>query len=187
MKKKSFYNEELEKTSEYTEIWKYETVKVKDLSDLVVRNHYWKDETGELWLDFNDPNENFRNIFDTYRKRKGFMEPNKIKELRNKLDLSLRDFARNLGISYAKLSQIENNKRIQTLSQEISFRKAQQDYECQGYLTTYLSNDDTGDMLTRALEKKETINLKNNRSFYSQKAVQRVISFDMNEIVGGTA
>jgi len=123
MRKKSFYNEELEKTGEYTEIWEYETIKIKDLSDLVVRNHYWKDETGELWLDFNNPNENFRNIFDAYRKRKGFIKPNQVKKLRNKLNLNLRDFARILGISYDELSQIENNKRIQTHSQDISFRK----------------------------------------------------------------
>lgn len=127
--KKVFYNEELDTTEEYSEVWKYELMQVKDIPDLIVRNHYWKDDRGELWLDFNDPNENFRRAFNAYRSRKEFMQPNDIKKLRGNLHLSQRVFSERLGISYAKASRIENNKRVQTLSQEISFRKAQQDCE----------------------------------------------------------
>lgn len=129
MTKKVFYNEELDTTEEYSEVWKYELMQVKDIPDLIVRNHYWKDDRGELWLDFDDPNENFRRAFNAYRSRKGFMQPNDIKQLRENLHLSQRVFSERLGISHAKASRIENNKRVQTLSQEISFRKAQQDCE----------------------------------------------------------
>lgn len=55
MAKKTFYNEELNTTEEYSEVWKYELMRVKDISDLIVHNHYWKDSRGELWLDFDDP------------------------------------------------------------------------------------------------------------------------------------
>ncbi|PME01829.1 hypothetical protein [Lactiplantibacillus plantarum] len=82
MAKKTFYNEELNTTEEYSEVWKYELMRVKDISDLIVHNHYWKDSRGELWLDFDDPNENFRKAFNAYRNRKGFMQPNEIKKLR---------------------------------------------------------------------------------------------------------
>ncbi|RRK09758.1 helix-turn-helix domain-containing protein [Lactiplantibacillus garii] len=153
MIKKIFFNVELNTTAEYTEVWKYEVVKVKDVPDLLVRNHYWQDAQGELWLDFEDPNENFRGIFNAYRKRKGFMQPWEVKKLRANLGLSLRDFAERLGISYAKVSQIENNKRIQTLAQEVAFRKAQQDYQRQGYLTSYAVAPSSGETLTRVLGK----------------------------------
>ena len=113
------------------EVKKHEIIKVKDISDLLVCNRYWQDSDGELWLDFDDPNENFRGIFNAYRERKGFMQPTELKILRRNFNLSLREFAEWLGISYSKVSQVENNKRIQTLTQEVAFRKVQQDYHHQ--------------------------------------------------------
>ncbi|PTM22155.1 transcriptional regulator [Lactobacillus sp. PFC-70] len=151
MKKRTFYNPETETKEEYTEVWKTESVSVKDIKDLLVTNHYWEDREGELWLDFEDPNENFRAAFNAYRRRKGYMEPQQIKDLRKRLGLDLRRFAERLGISYSKLSQIENNKRVQTLSQEVSFRKAQQDYQRQGFLTDYSATANVEKLLTVAI------------------------------------
>ena len=125
MRKRIFYNEELEAEGEYTEVWKQEVMRVRDVSDLVLCNHYWQDKDGELWVDFEDPNENLRKAFIEYRRRKGFMRPEEIKELRRKLELSTQDFAKMIGIDCDELVQIERNSRIQTLSQENFFKKIQ--------------------------------------------------------------
>jgi len=92
-KRKEFYNPELETTENYDEVWKLEVIKVKDESDLVVMNHYWQDKDGELWGDFNNPMENVKRGFDAYRKRKGYMTPDEIRNLRNQLNMSVKEFA----------------------------------------------------------------------------------------------
>ena len=185
MTKKTFYNEELNTTEEYSEVWKYELMRVKDISDLIVHNHYWKDSRGELWLDFDDPNENCRKAFNAYRNRKGFMQPNEIKKLRENLHLSQRVFSERLGISYAKVSQIENNKRVQTLSQEVSFRKAQQDYEKQGFLTSYDSDTSDSAELTKVLTETEYVDTA--KYFYKTNDSSETTIFKVQEFVGGVA
>lgn len=129
IKKKEFYNPELETTELYTEIWEPELIEVRDISDLLVVNHYWQDAEGELWGDFNDPMENVRNGFDAYRKRKGYMMPNEIQNLRNKLGMTVREFANTLGIGSSTLTQIENNKRLQVKYQENLFQAVKNQYK----------------------------------------------------------
>lgn len=92
-KRKEFYNPELETTENYDEVWKLEVIKVKDESDLVVMNHYWQDKDGELWGDFNNPMENVKRGLDAYRKRKGYMTPDEIRNLRNQLNMLVKEFA----------------------------------------------------------------------------------------------
>lgn len=117
-RKKEFYNPELETTEVYTEVWQSEIVKVRDIDDLIVRNHYWKDAAGELWGDFDDPMENVRNSFNAYRERQGYLKPDEIRALRQNLGLSVRQFASELGIGFSTLNQIENNQRLQVKYQE---------------------------------------------------------------------
>ncbi|NRO04897.1 helix-turn-helix domain-containing protein [Lactobacillus helveticus] len=128
---KKFYNPELETTENYAEVWKPEVIKVKDESDLVVMNHYWQDKDGELWGDFNNPMENVKRGFDAYRKRKGYMTPDEIRNLRNQLNMSVREFANAIGIGSSSLTQIENNQRVQVKYQEILFRAVKESYEYQ--------------------------------------------------------
>lgn len=128
---KEFYNPELETTENYAEVWKPEVIKVKDESGLVVMNHYWQDKDGELWGDFNNPMENVKRGFDAYRKRKGYMTPDEIRNLRNKLNMSVREFANAIGIGSSSLTQIENNQRVQVKYQEILFRAVKESYEYQ--------------------------------------------------------
>ncbi|MFT8425283.1 MAG: helix-turn-helix domain-containing protein [Liquorilactobacillus sp.] len=132
MKKiKKFYNPELETTENYTEVWKPEVIEVKDEADLLVLNHYWQDKHGDLWGDFDDPMENVRRGFDAYRKRKGYMTPDDIRNLRNQLNMSVRDFANAIGIGFSSLTQIENNQRVQVRYQDILFRLVKENYEYQ--------------------------------------------------------
>ena len=99
MTQRQFYNPELEQTGLYTEVWQTEHIQVKDIQDLVVTNHYWQDAAGELWADFDDPMENVHRSFDTYRKRKGYLTPNQIRQLREDLHLTVRQMATALGIT----------------------------------------------------------------------------------------
>lgn len=177
MNERTFFNEELNTTAKYLEVWKYEVVKVRDIEDLLVYNHYWQDAEGELWLDFMDPNENMRTAFDAYRSRKGFMHPEAIKQLRQNLQLSQRAFSERLGISYSKLSQIETNKRIQTLSQEIGFRKAEQDFKTQGYLKSYAVESSPSDKLTECLTGVATISTHNLSYIRHQPASFKISRF----------
>ncbi|GAW99098.1 helix-turn-helix domain-containing protein [Secundilactobacillus mixtipabuli] len=128
-RKKEFYNPELEITEIYTEVWRSEIVKVRDINDLIVRNHYWEDASGELWGDFDDPMENVRNSFNAYRERQGYLTPDDIRTLRQKLGLSVRQFANELGIGSSTLTQIENNQRLQVKYQEKLFRAAEMFYQ----------------------------------------------------------
>ncbi|ETA74458.1 helix-turn-helix domain-containing protein [Ligilactobacillus equi] len=120
-KKKVFYNPEYEKEDEYTEVWKLELVSVKDVDDLLVYNHYWKDSDGELWGDFDNPMENVKRAIVAYRERKDYMSSKAIKNLRKSMNMTVREFSKKYGISTSSLTQIENDQRIQTRYQEALF------------------------------------------------------------------
>lgn len=185
--KKFFYNPETEEKAEYTEVWKNEVIAMKDIKDLVVTTHYWEDDEGELWLDFDDPNENLRIIFDAYRKRKGYMQPEQVKKLRKCLKLSQRDFASRLGISYSKLSQIESNKRVQSLSQENVFRKAEYDYNWQGYLVNPTEEPSIEELLSNAAKIYESESLKSPVDPYTLGKNTKEKFFSIDTVIGGVA
>lgn len=124
---KNFFNPELNREDTYTEVWLPEKVTVKDEQGLSIVNHYWQDNSGKLWTDFDHPMENVYRAFAAYRKRKKYMSAAQIKNLRKKLGLSVREFADNLGISSDTLIQIENNHKIQTEQQERLFENALND------------------------------------------------------------
>lgn len=125
---KEFYNPEKDITELYTEKWLPEVVQVKDVDDLLILSHYWQDNEGELWTDFDHPMENVTRAFDEYRQRKDFMAANDIYQLRQQLGLSVRDFADRLGISPSALSQIETNRRVQTKYQDNLFKATKEQY-----------------------------------------------------------
>jgi transcriptional regulator with XRE-family HTH domain len=150
MNKKKFLNPEKGIEEYYTERLIPELITVKDVDDLIVVNHYWEDSDGELWVDFENPDENLAKAFDAYRSRKGFMTPQELKKLLENLHISVRDFAKNLGISYSVVSQIQNNQRVQTLYQENLFRSAQKEYEEKGVLQNRVKNDYITDLLNES-------------------------------------
>ncbi|GAX07994.1 hypothetical protein IWT5_01145 [Secundilactobacillus silagincola] len=124
---KRFYNEELGTTGLYTEVWLTETVRVKDVDDLLVENHYWRDSDDELWNDFDNPMENVKRAFDAYRTRKCYMSPNEIRNLRESMGLSDSKFADALGIASSIVTEIEKNRRVQDEHQEGLFRSVGND------------------------------------------------------------
>lgn len=141
--RKKLFNPELETTDWYTEVWRVELVQVKDMPNLLVRNHYWRDAAGELWGDFDNPMENVRAGFAAYRAKKGYMTPDEIRALRKHLNLSVRKFADQLGIAPSTLTQIENDQRVQVKYQELLFTSARDYYQAYGRLPdSWASNDD---------------------------------------------
>lgn len=75
--------------------------------------------------DFKNPIENVYRSFDAYRKRKGWMMPNEIRNLSEKLGLSIDKLANMLKITPFELIQIETNHRLQTKHEEYLLRSIQ--------------------------------------------------------------
>jgi len=119
-----FYNPEKDLSENYTEEFRVETVTVKDVTNLRVEHHYWRDADGDLWGDFDNPMENVHRDFEAYRKEKNFLSPAEIHRIREKMGLTVRQFADKLGLGVSTLSQIENNQRIQVKYQDNLFRWA---------------------------------------------------------------
>jgi len=118
------FNPETNRREIFTEVTQTEKVSVKNLSGLTVQHHYWRDSTGELWVDFDHPLENVQADFAAYRKQLGLMSPQEIRELRSSLGLTVREFSEKLGLGSSTLSQIENNQRVQTGYQDNLFKWA---------------------------------------------------------------
>jgi len=181
MTKKEFYNSELEQTSWYDEVWKIELIRVRDEDNLLVRNHYWQDEAGELWVDFGHPMENVVRGFSAYRLKKGYLTPDEIRHLREQLGMTVRSFADVLGIAPSSLTQIENNQRVQAKYQENLFRTAKTWYEKEGHLPRDWSSHELPtltDMVTDALMPYET------GSYYEERVQARDQCFSENSELG---
>ncbi|AYM01875.1 helix-turn-helix domain-containing protein [Levilactobacillus yiduensis] len=132
--KKEFYNDELEATDVYTEVKELRFVRVRDIDNLLVLHRYWKDSSGELWSDFDDPMENSKKDFIVYRTRKGYMTPESIKKLRENAGQTVREFSDYLGIGSSTLSQLENNLRVQTKETDALLQMVNKYYNLNGRL-----------------------------------------------------
>ncbi|WP_049165488.1 helix-turn-helix domain-containing protein [Ligilactobacillus salivarius] len=104
-----------------------ETVTVKDLTFKNMHT-YWKSvTTGELYLPFNDPDINLNSDYDRYRAEKKLLSTKDIINIRKKYKLSLRSFAKVLGIGYSTLSKIENGA-LQSNEHDALLRLASDSY-----------------------------------------------------------
>lgn len=72
-----------------------------------------------------DPDFNLQADFREYRHQFGVLTPAAVRQIRESYQLSLRQFALILGISYSTLSEIENGLVLQTDEQESLFRLSQ--------------------------------------------------------------
>lgn len=85
-----------------------ENVTVKELT-FKNTHTYWKSvTTGELYLPFDNPDSNLISDYNKYKKKKNLLSTKDVIEIRKKYGLSLRSFAKILGIGYSTLSKIEN-------------------------------------------------------------------------------
>lgn len=123
MQSKIEYNSELERWVKYTEVFVTETTTVKDLTDLQVRHHWWRDPDGEYWADSARPLENFYADMAAYRKRKRFLTPGEIKERLKSLNLSLDELSDRTEIPSKVLNEIQRYQRLQTAAQDAKLRQ----------------------------------------------------------------
>lgn len=99
-----------------------ENVKVENI-DVKIKAEYWvpsseKITADTMFLPFDDPDKNIKTAYDKFRKFANYLTPTEIRDARNRLELSLSDIAYILGINNETLSEIEDNKRLQTQLQE---------------------------------------------------------------------
>ncbi|ETY75398.1 helix-turn-helix domain-containing protein [Lactiplantibacillus fabifermentans] len=120
---REFYNDELAADGIYTAVTKWETTQVRKLTDLVVKHHYWRDQAGQLWLNFDDMMENPRADFIAYRKRKGYLTPEQLQHYRQARHLTKAALADQLDIKAQAITQLETNLRVQTDEQEVELRR----------------------------------------------------------------
>lgn len=82
--------------------------------DIKNHNHYLEP--------LDNPHYNTQRAFNIYRQKMGLLKPKDIIHARHQLHLSQRDVSAILGISYSTLSKIENNRMIQSISQDTLLR-----------------------------------------------------------------
>lgn len=76
---------------------------------ITINAHFLKCHTcNDIIPDKEMQERNLNTVYSEYRKKKKLLEPGEIEELRNKYDLSQRQFAKILGWSHATLSRYEN-------------------------------------------------------------------------------
>ncbi|MCH5464084.1 helix-turn-helix domain-containing protein [Levilactobacillus tujiorum] len=99
--------------------------------EIAMTHTYWVPlgddlDNDENYLEpINDPDFNLQADFREYRRLFGVLTPQAIREIREGYQLSLRQFALILGMSYSTLSEIENGLVLQTDEQERLFRLSQ--------------------------------------------------------------
>lgn len=91
---------------EYVEIEEQTTVKGDNFS--VLHEYYRRLSDGELFEPFDNPDKNLEKDYRLYREKYNLLSSETIKEIRNKYQMTIRDFCTVLGISYSNLSSIEN-------------------------------------------------------------------------------
>ncbi|ETY74271.1 hypothetical protein [Lactiplantibacillus fabifermentans] len=118
MRKQKFYNLEKDTTDWYTERWLNEQTRVRDVDNLQVWHHYWEDVAGDLWVDFNNPEENVHQDFLAYRQAKQYLTPEQLQAVRHLAALSIPAFAKLVGLSANALRELEQDQRVQTDAEE---------------------------------------------------------------------
>lgn len=77
--KKKFYNPEMNTSDIYEEVWIVEKINIKDEKNLLVKNHYWRDKFGELWLILTIQWKMFIEVLKHIEQEKAFYLQNKLK------------------------------------------------------------------------------------------------------------
>lgn len=85
-----------------------EEVTIKDKTFNVIHEYDQCESCGELFEPIEDIDKNIKLDYRTYREKVGFLQPEEIKQIREKYGMNLRQFAELLGIGYSTLSHIEN-------------------------------------------------------------------------------
>lgn len=90
---------------------------------IVYDEKYVLDENGEEIFNRDIEIENDKNLFDEYKKIKGLLTSNEIKNIRRKYNLNQKEFAKILGLDEVSINRFENGS-IQTESIDSIIRLA---------------------------------------------------------------
>ena len=94
-----------------------ELCEYKDLKFEIELEYYFDDFIEEYYVDRNLGNENLRKIRNEYRRLKGLLTDEEIKEIRSQYNLSQRDFALALGLGEVTITRYES-KTVQEKAQD---------------------------------------------------------------------
>lgn len=117
------YCEECFVDREFERIYLNEKVTIRGV-ELTVNHEYDKCKScNELFEPHEDYDKNIKNDYIAYRQKMGFMQPEEIKSIRKKYEMTIRQFAAIIGIGFSTLSNIENGV-LQNSYQDALFRLA---------------------------------------------------------------
>jgi len=85
-----------------------EDMEIRDLHIPVERTYYHCEECGEEFEIHSDDYDPFDTAYREYRRRKGWVQPEEIKEFRESIGLTQKQFSELLGIGIATLNRYEN-------------------------------------------------------------------------------
>lgn len=85
-----------------------EEVQIRDVTFSTVHEYDKCSECGELYHPLDDVDKNYLKDYELYREKVGYLQPERIKSIRELYNLTIREFAEILGIGYSTLSNIEN-------------------------------------------------------------------------------
>ncbi|WP_430394852.1 helix-turn-helix domain-containing protein [Enterococcus faecalis] len=102
------FSYETNQNERYEVIFLEEDVTIKNDTFKVKHEYYKRISDDELFEPFSNPDQNLEKDYNIYRERHNLLSAKKVKEIREKYELTIRDFSVLLGISYSNLSSIEN-------------------------------------------------------------------------------
>lgn len=102
------YCDECGNEHKYEIVYIKESVTVKDLTFTNEHEYCKCSVCGELYESVDDIDRNINSDYTIYRKKKNFLSPNEIIQIREKYGFNQKQFADLLGISHSFLSRIEN-------------------------------------------------------------------------------
>lgn len=123
MEKTHNYCFDCDKETLFEIVFKEEEVKIKKESFVAIHKYYKCSSCGELFEPLDDIDFNLNVDYSIYRELKGYLLPAEIKNIREKYNLSQRQFAELLGFSHATISNIENGS-LQNTQQNMLFLMA---------------------------------------------------------------
>lgn len=85
-----------------------EEVTIKDKTFNVIHEYDQCENCGELFEPIEDIDKNIKLDYRTYREKVGFLQPEEIKQIREKYGLNFRQYAELLGVGHSTLWHIEN-------------------------------------------------------------------------------
>ena len=118
-----FYCDECGNEENYDVIHKIEEVTIKDVTFKNEHEYCQCSVCKELYEPLDDVDKNIKSDYAKYREIKHLLSPEEITSIREKYELSQRQFAELLGISHSTLSRIENGA-LQTDYQNTLFLMA---------------------------------------------------------------